>query len=207
MTAGTSPSITALAGGGFEIAFQANTGALWTYGTASSGATDLGVNPRTSPSIAGAPSGGYEAAFQAYVPPSGGGSTTTPSPPVVSTPVPISVPSAPVRGVGHRRRLKVKITLTWTWDHARSRLHRIRLTGLPKGAKLTITCRGRGCPRRRLEASGRSLKRLQASSLSGRVYRAGDRVFITVTAPGYEAERAEFVIRYGALPTVRRLGG
>jgi hypothetical protein len=82
----------------------------------------------------------------------------------------------------------------------------MRLSSLPKGAKVTVTCRGRGCPRRRLAASGRGLRRLLSSSVSGRVYRAGDRVFITITAPGYKAERAEFVIRYGALPSVRLLG-
>ena len=36
MMAGTSPAITALSGGGYEVAFQANTGELWTVGSAGS---------------------------------------------------------------------------------------------------------------------------------------------------------------------------
>jgi hypothetical protein len=50
---GTSPSIAALAGGGYEIAFEANTGSLYTY--SSTGAvknTTEGMWHGTSPSIA-----------------------------------------------------------------------------------------------------------------------------------------------------------
>jgi hypothetical protein len=42
-------------------------------------------------------------------------------------------------------------------------------------------------------------------SLTGRVYRAGDRLLVTVSARGYQAERAEVRIRYGKLPTVSLL--
>ena len=34
MMTGTSPAITGAAGGGYEVAFQANTGNLWTVGSA-----------------------------------------------------------------------------------------------------------------------------------------------------------------------------
>jgi hypothetical protein len=67
MLKGTSPSIAALPGGGYEAAFQANNGVLWLYsslsGTGSS--TGLGMEKGTSPSIAALPGGGYVVAFQA----------------------------------------------------------------------------------------------------------------------------------------------
>ena len=66
LASGTSPSVAALSGGGYEAVFQANNNDL--YGYASSGATTntgLGMAPSTSPSIAGLSTGGWEAAFQA----------------------------------------------------------------------------------------------------------------------------------------------
>ena len=66
MRPGTSPAITALPSGGFEIAFQANTGTLWTTGNAGTGNTGLGMNPASSPSIAALTGeNGYQAAFEA----------------------------------------------------------------------------------------------------------------------------------------------
>jgi hypothetical protein len=65
MMPGTSPSITALSGGGFEVAFQANTGDLWTVGDAGNTDWKLGMMKGTSPSITALPGGGFEVAFQA----------------------------------------------------------------------------------------------------------------------------------------------
>jgi hypothetical protein len=42
MAAGTSPAVTAPPAGGFVIAYQADTGYLWTY-TSASGATNTGL--------------------------------------------------------------------------------------------------------------------------------------------------------------------
>ena len=66
MSAGTSPSITVTYSlGGAEIAFQANSGDLWTVGQDNSGDSGLGMMAGTSPSIAGLSDGGYEVAAQA----------------------------------------------------------------------------------------------------------------------------------------------
>jgi len=65
MKAGTSPAITSLARGGYEMAFQANTGNLITIGTAGNKAWNLGMMAGTSPAITGLLGGGYEVAFQA----------------------------------------------------------------------------------------------------------------------------------------------
>jgi hypothetical protein len=65
MSGSTSPSITALSGGGYEYAFEANgTDHLWTYGTLEGGDTGLTMADATSPSIAGLAHGGYEIAYQ-----------------------------------------------------------------------------------------------------------------------------------------------
>jgi hypothetical protein len=66
MAGHTSPAITQLPNGGYEVAFQANTGVLWTAQSGASGGTNLsqGMMAGTSPSIT-VQSGGYEIAFQA----------------------------------------------------------------------------------------------------------------------------------------------
>jgi hypothetical protein len=65
MLAGTSPSICALPGGGWQAAFQANTGRLWVVGADQRGDTGWGMKAGTSPSICALPGGGWQAAFQA----------------------------------------------------------------------------------------------------------------------------------------------
>jgi hypothetical protein len=63
-SAGTSPSITALSGGGYEMAFQANTGDLVSIGSAGNRNWGFGMMSGTSPAIT-AVGGSYEMAFQA----------------------------------------------------------------------------------------------------------------------------------------------
>ncbi len=66
MAPGTSPSITGLAAGAWEVAFQANTGVLWTYtstGVASNVALSMAAG--TSPSITTLAGGRIIIAFQA----------------------------------------------------------------------------------------------------------------------------------------------
>jgi cell wall-associated NlpC family hydrolase len=51
--------------GGFEVAFQANTGSLWSVGASNHGNWSQGMMAGTSPSITALSGGGYEMAFQA----------------------------------------------------------------------------------------------------------------------------------------------
>ena len=51
MEAGTSPAITALPGGGYEAAFQANTGLLWVAPNGTGQNTGLGMLTATGPAI------------------------------------------------------------------------------------------------------------------------------------------------------------
>lgn|GEM_PF-1570220 len=62
---GTSPSITALSGGGYEIAYQASNGHPATVGTAGTTTWPVAMMPGTSPAITALAGGGYEVAFQA----------------------------------------------------------------------------------------------------------------------------------------------
>jgi hypothetical protein len=112
-------------------------------------------------------------------------SAPLPSPPVVTKPVQLTV--AP-HGGRRARRLRARIYIGWTWHGAHTRLRYIRFRGLPRGARVELSCRGRGCPRKHLV---------------GRWFRAGDRLTITVTARGRSPERAVVTIRSGELPSVR----
>ena len=51
MMTGTSPAITGLPGGGYQVAFQANTGILWTVAAAPGQNLGLGMMTGTSPAI------------------------------------------------------------------------------------------------------------------------------------------------------------
>jgi hypothetical protein len=63
LMAGTSPAITMLPGGSYQIAFTANTGDLWSGGGWGGGDFWRHMTPGTSPSIA-ITSCGYQIAFQ-----------------------------------------------------------------------------------------------------------------------------------------------
>jgi hypothetical protein len=66
MAADTSPNMTGLSGGGYEIAFQANTGYLYTYSSSSGAAgTTLGMASGTSPGITLLADNNWEIVFQA----------------------------------------------------------------------------------------------------------------------------------------------
>jgi hypothetical protein len=54
-----------LSGGGYEMAFQANTGSLITIGSAGNRNWQLGMKAGSSPSITGLSNGSFEVAFQA----------------------------------------------------------------------------------------------------------------------------------------------
>ena len=65
MAPGTSPSIAALPGGGWQVAFQAADRTLWVIGKDNRGSLGLGMAAKTSPAIAALNTGGWEVAFQA----------------------------------------------------------------------------------------------------------------------------------------------
>lgn len=120
-------------------------------------------------------------------------------PPATVTIPPPPAPPAPTRSA---RRIRVKIVTSWTWKGSRTWLDRMRFSGsLPAGAKIRVSCHGRRCRKRAMSADRRHLRRL-ISSLKARAFRAGQRLTITISAPGWVSERAQVRIRNGRLPRV-----
>ena len=131
--------------------------------------------------------------------------TTSPAPspppasPVVSTPVSTPVPQ-PVAG---HRQLRVKLAIGWTWNRAHTWLRRTRVASLPAATKLSLRCEGRGCPRpQRSFADGSKAVHRLLRRIVGHRYRAGDRLLLTLAAPGWLSERAQIRFRWGRLPGV-----
>ena len=121
--------------------------------------------------------------------------------PVVTTPVatPIPTPKA-------RRALKVKLYLSWTWRYGTTWLNKIRIGRFPAKTRLQIRCLGRSCPiHHKMSATGARRVHHLLRAMKGRRFGAGDVLRITLTAPGYKAERAEVKIRYARLPLARLL--
>ncbi len=127
--------------------------------------------------------------------------TTAPPPslPVVSTPVTTPLPQ-PASGP---RELRVKLAIGWTWDRARTWLRRVKVASLPGTTKLSLRCEGRGCPRPRRDfANGSKAVHRLLRRIVGRRYRAGDRLLLTLAAPGWLSERAQIRFRWGRLPGI-----
>ncbi len=119
--------------------------------------------------------------------------TTTPSAPD-ATPLPVS---------DRRHALRIAVSLEWRWNRAETRLVKILVGHLPGATHLLVRCAGRGCPRPvRMSVSGARRLRRRLHGMEGHRYRVGDRVFITLTAPGYRPERAEVMIRWGRKPRI-----
>ena len=99
----------------------------------------------------------------------------------------------------------MKILLRWTWNHGHTRLVRITIGRVPAHAAFSITCRGRGCPAHKLKVTGGALRRHRRSLSAGKVYRAGDRLLVSLSAPSWRSERARVTIRNGRKPGMRLL--
>jgi hypothetical protein len=110
----------------------------------------------------------------------------------------------PVHAKRHRK-LAVKILIKWNWNHRRTRLVGVTLGRMPPRAAFTITCQGPGCPAHRLHVTSATLRRRHRTVRGGRVYRAGDRLTVSLSAPAWSSERARIVIRNGRIPTMRLL--
>ena len=129
--------------------------------------------------------------------------TTTTTGPVVTVPVPVPVPTPKPRP----RTLRIRLTVSWTWNRATTRVSKVKVGTFPYRTSLQFQCKGRGCPRHRGKDLAKGIggvhKLLHA--LVGRRYRAGDKLFVTLEAPGYRQERAELEFRWGRKPNVRLL--
>ena len=101
-------------------------------------------------------------------------------------------------------KVHVDIKLGWKWDGDRTRLRWIRFIGLPKHATIRLSCTGRHCLRA-ARAGNRRQREMLIASLEHRVLRAGQKLLITISAPGRQPERVEFLIRPGNEPLAKLL--
>jgi hypothetical protein len=133
--------------------------------------------------------------------------TTTTLPPtttVVTVPVPTPVP----RPSRPSRELRALLRLGWTWNYGVTWLRRKHLGRVPGRAGITVRCRGGGCPRPlRSNAHGERRVRRLLRRLIGHRYRSGDRLRLTLTAPGWRPERVQVTIRTSRKPRIRLLRG
>ncbi len=104
-----------------------------------------------------------------------------------------------------RRRVHMRFEISWRFAGSHTRLLKVVTERAPARGRVTVRCVGPHCPRLTVTSGApRHLKRVIASLLAGR-FRAGQRLFITVTAPRLRAERIELVIRAGRKPSARLL--
>jgi hypothetical protein len=126
---------------------------------------------------------------------------TTPS----TTPPPGPVVTIPVETKNRAlSRLRVRMTLSWTWDEGITRLHAITVHRFPRQAKMSISCKGAGCPEHTLHAVGRRLSRL-LHAVDGYSFHAGDRLEIVIAERHFRTIRVGITIVSGAAPRVRVL--
>jgi hypothetical protein len=131
--------------------------------------------------------------------PSGQIKATIPSP-VQATPQPTSIPLG--RG---RHALKITLVIKWTWRYGTTRVSKTKIGHFPHSTRLTITCKGKRCPRP-LKLTAKGPKRIHRllHRLIGRRYHTGDVLIVGFTARGWKRERARITIRHGRKPLVAR---
>jgi hypothetical protein len=120
--------------------------------------------------------------------------------PVQTSPQPTQIPLG--RG---KHALRIKLVIKWTWRYGTTRVSKVQIGHFPHSTHLTLTCKGKGCPRP-LEVAAKGPKRIHAllKKLIGRRYRAGDVLTVAFTARGWKRERARIAIRRSRKPLVTR---
>lgn len=121
--------------------------------------------------------------------------TPAPAPPPPTAPAPPPVTALPVVPpplLDPFPVVRIKGRLTSTGAHVT-----LLAVRAPRGARIAVACRGRDCPVRRFTAAATGLRRLHRFE---RVLRAGTRLQITVSRPGYVGKVTVIVIRRDAAP-------
>ncbi len=101
-------------------------------------------------------------------------------------------------------RWAVQVRTVWAFRGRRTRVLALTPTGVPADAKITLRCRGRGCPfkRRAVRTRGRAKVALIRYLRRARL-RPGARLSVLVSRPGLGARRFESRIRTRRLPVGR----
>jgi hypothetical protein len=114
--------------------------------------------------------------------------TITTSNPTV-TPVPRS-----------HRAVRARFVIHWRWSATVTDLISISAAHVPPSARVTVACAGRGCPRLPVRSASAGHLRALLRGLAHRRFRAGERLYLTVSAPGLRSERIAVRMRRGRIP-------
>jgi hypothetical protein len=95
----------------------------------------------------------------------------------------------------------MSIQLAWNADPGQrfTVLRELALSGAPRGSKVRLVCKGRGCPRRALTLTT-AKRRQPLPQLTGRRLRAGAVITVTASHPGYVTAVKRLRIRAGKAP-------
>ena len=127
-----------------------------------------------------------------------------PAPLPAPAPVPVPAPSvpaapAPATSVPPRMMRPAPVIGIKGWlTNGGAMISRLTVRA-PRGVRITVRCRGRGCPR---ESLARSAKRTRLKSFEGRL-RAGTRLVVRVTRKGFIGKHTTIRIRRGKAPARR----
>lgn len=99
-----------------------------------------------------------------------------------------------------RGRVRTQLVVSWRWRGAQTTIEAISARRLSSRAMLTVSCRGRRCPRlKHHRVSARDAPTLW-HELTHRRFTAGDRLFVTIAQPPLRSERLAITIRDGRVP-------
>jgi len=145
----------------------------------------------------GLPDGSHELALTVT---DAAGNSSTVLDQAITTSNPETTPTPSARGTAHAR-----FVISWRWRGATTVLRSIRVTHLPRAARVAVRCGGRHCPRLGAHATGSRRVSGMLRRLWGRRMRAGQSLLITVTVAHLRAERIRLQIRNGRVPLARLL--
>lgn len=101
--------------------------------------------------------------------------------------------------------VRARFLLSWHWKGRTTRLRSVAVRHLPKDASISVSCRGRGCPHVATSASGARADKRLVRGLGAHPFHAGDRLYLTVTAPRRRPERIVLRIRKDKIPSAKLL--
>ncbi len=118
----------------------------------------------------------------------------------ITTSNPQLTPAAP-RGV------RAQFLISWQWLGRHTTLRSLTVRRLPPDGRVSVRCRGRGCPKLKVtSAPARRIARL-LHALRGRRFTANDTLLITVSAPHRRAERVVLTFQNNRKPSARLVKG
>jgi hypothetical protein len=111
-------------------------------------------------------------------------------------------------------RITSKVLVLWGLDGRRIYLLRMKITKVPKGGKAQLRCKGKKCPFKRITSKKRRkraitlFKEIKPAKVVGkkkRSFRAGQRLELRITAPGYIGKVVRYKLKKGKIPSGRIL--